>query len=200
MKKLILIIGPESSGSTLIAKVCAKSIMQESDGFFNSGDSFCTNENQMVIHKSLPEHLPPIFCDINSMIVNYENKGFEVYVILTTRDITISEHSRIKNFLKTKKQVKAESAKAKEIMIEILSNHSKTFIWSYETFMYLGEHYLNKLSAFLDIELENAFELRDGNHLTIKNGSFVTPPEYILKLKRRFRNYKHRYKFYFNKT
>lgn len=191
-KHCIVIIGPESSGSTLIAKTCAMAIDSNIAKKFNSGD-ILTLHNHVVIHKSLPEHLPPIFPDIRHIISEYELKNFKVHVILCTRDITISQYSRIRKFLKPKNQTKEESKKARSIMLDIMETHDSWFIWSYETFMFLGELYLQRLYHFLAIESNYYPNITDGNKKSIEKRLFHSPPKAILKLKRRLRIYKKRF-------
>ena len=192
MKKCILIIGPESSGSTLIAKTCAIAIDPDIGGEFNSGSKFNLGQN-LVIHKSLPEHLPPKFPDIIRIINEHQRNGYKVYIIICTRDITISQYSRVRKFLKPYAQTTEESERAKKIILEVIDQHSNHFIWSYESFMFLGKSYLNQLYQFLDLKSDYVPKTTDGNKIAIEKHGFKAPPRFILRLKRRFRIYSKRF-------
>lgn len=169
VKKCILVIGTERSGSTLMAKTCAKALDNSiKTGSVDSGD-VVIGSNYKVIHKSLPEHLPPVFVDLNEIILLNESQGYQVYLVICIRDITLSEYSRIKHFLKSKEQVKNESNKAKEMILDIMDSHkTRYFLWSYETFVYLGPQYLQEVYQFLQIESSYSPTIIDGNRATIK--------------------------------
>lgn len=117
--------------------------------------------------------------------------------ILATRDINISEYSRIRKFLKPVNQVKSESARAKEIFHSIMKSGHDYFIWSYETFIFLGIPYLETLMTFLNVEvpIDLEFEtIEDGNKKAINKREFNSPAPWVLKLKRRLRIYRSRLK------
>ncbi len=164
-KKCIFIFGPESSGSRLMSKTLAHALdIREFDRWDGSG--MICDDTHKVWHESLPAGVIPSFPDVEQMIAEHE-KDYSLYFILTTRDITISESSRIARFNKPHSQVHEDSSMAREIMLKLMRSDRKIFIWSYESFMYLGQDYLNLLYRFLDIDSNFMPQLNDGNKVRL---------------------------------
>jgi hypothetical protein len=161
MKKCVFVFGPESSGSKLIAKICSHVLDIDRYGDWNGG-SWSDHGLHKVYHRSLPYGIPPRFPDIIKLIAENE-KDYDLYFILTTRDISISEISRFKRFSKPHDQLQLESAKAREIITDLLKSDQKCFIWSYETLMFLQQAYLNQLYHFLRVSTDFSPKLVDGN-------------------------------------
>lgn len=161
MKKCVFVFGPESSGSKLIAKICSHVLDIDRYGDWHGG-SWSDHGLHKVYHRSLPYSNPPRFPDIAKLIAENE-KDYDLYFILTTRDITISKLSRFQRFAKPYNQSQVESAKAREIITDLLNSDHKCFIWSYETFMFLQQAYLNQLYHFLGVNSDFFPELVDGN-------------------------------------
>lgn len=159
--KCVFIIGPESSGSMLIARMLAEVLGIERYGKWN-GVGWVDKGKHKVCHRSLPFNIPPQYPDITKWISNNE-QDYEIYFVITTRDITISEVSRIKRFPKTMEQVQKESKKAKDSITELLSSDEKCFVFSYEAFMFLKLAYLRRLYKFLGIDSEFIPDIVDGN-------------------------------------
>ncbi len=160
--KCIIVVGPESSGSTLVANIFAHVLGMHD---FNEWDAagWCDNGYDMLCHRSLPYgRYPPRFPNIDRWISKYKD-DYDLSFILTTRDITISEVSRFYRWGKPFEQSKEESDKARELMVKIMNSGQKYFIWSYETFMFLQKDYLDLLYRFLDIETDFMPDLKDGN-------------------------------------
>lgn len=166
MKKCIFVIGPESTGSKLIAKVCAHALDIKKFGEWD-GSAECDTDTHKVHHRSLPYGLSPQFPDIEKWISEHHN-DYDIYFILTTRDITISKFSRYQRWKKPSKQSSEESATAKEIMLSVMQAEHPYFIWSYESFMFLGETYLQTLYQFLGVECDFMPKLIDANVNKVK--------------------------------
>lgn len=159
-KKCVFVIGPESSGSKLIARICAHVLGIKQ--YEPMGGCDFVNETHKVCHRSLPFLNPPQYPDIEDWI-NQNKAVYNLFFILTTRDITISEQSRARRFKKSTEQVKEESEIAKTIMTSVMENQPNCFIWSYETFMFLRMPYLQKLYQYLDLHSDFIPEIIDGN-------------------------------------
>ena len=159
--KCVFVIGPEGTGSKLIARIISQAL--DISGFNEwRGNGWCDNGQHKVCHRSLPYQNPPRYPDIEGWIL--ENKtGYEIFFVLTTRDITLSEISRINRFGKTAMQVHSESETAKTIIKNLINSESQYYIWSYETFMFLGIDYLKLLYGFLGIKSNFCPPLVDGN-------------------------------------
>jgi hypothetical protein len=160
-KKCVFIVGPEGSGSKLIAKICSHVMGIHDFGTWN-GSGCSENAINKVVHRSLPYGNPPQYPHIDHWISSNRTE-YQIYFILTTRDIGISELSRHFKYAKSHQQSKDESERARQIMIEILNSHNNVFIWSYETFMFLKETYLRLLYSFLDVSSDFIPELNDAN-------------------------------------
>ncbi len=177
-KRFILVTGPESTGSRLIARTIATAIgicnFEEWDGH---GDR--KSETDFVMHRSLPHNDPPNWIDIDE-IKNGVAKDYTFYVIFCTRDIHIIARSKVFRFIKSNKVIQLEARNAKTIISDHLNNNS--FIWSYETFMYLKEAYLQRLYQFLDIKSEFMPSIEDGNQKYIKDfPSFIDRVKIFIK-------------------
>ncbi|MFZ4520872.1 MAG: hypothetical protein ACOYNC_04165 [Bacteroidales bacterium] len=159
--KCVFVIGPESSGSKLIARICSHALGIKQFEDWN-GTGWSDNGNHKVLHRSLPYDNPPKFPDIDEWISANE-KEYELYLILTTRDITVSEFSRLKRWGKSSSQSIEETEKARIIMTSVMKREIAFFIWSYETFLFLGKDYLDCLYKFLGINSDFIPELIDGN-------------------------------------
>lgn len=160
-KKCIFIIGPESSGSKLVARICAH-VLNIVDFNEWDGSAWCDMGNHKICHRSLPYNIPPQFPDITKWIRDNEN-DFKIHFVLTTRDITISQLSRSERWSKHQEQTVRESTIAKKIMSQVMQSSFPHIIWSYETFMFLGTAYLQHLYKFLEVKSDFTPELLDGN-------------------------------------
>lgn len=133
--KCVFVVGPESSGSMLIAKIISHALNIDQYGEWN-GAGWSDKGMHKVCHRSLPYLIPPQYPDIDKWIHKNQH-DYDIFFVITTRDITISEVSRIKRFSKTLEQVQKESKRASEIICELINSGQKYYIWSYETFMFL---------------------------------------------------------------
>lgn len=176
--KCVFATGPESSGSRLVAKICSHVLNIQKYGDWN-GVGWSNSDHHKVCHRSIPFGIPPRFPNLEKWISENE-KDYEIYFILTTRDTTISEFSRIERFPKTLAEVRKDSKIAKELMKQAINSGHKYFIWSYETFMFLREEYLKSLYSFLEVESDFIPLLRDGNEKRIREKP---------KMRSRIRNY-----------
>lgn len=145
----------------LVARILAGVLGIEKYGEWN-GVGWVDNGRHKVCHRSLPFNIPPQYPDIARWISENE-LNYEIYFVITTRDITISEVSRVNRFSKSREQVKKESIKAKGIIADLLNSEQKCFVFSYETFMFLELEYLQQLYRFIGIESDFMPEISDGN-------------------------------------
>ncbi|WP_417608711.1 hypothetical protein [Owenweeksia hongkongensis] len=160
-EKCIFVIGPESSGSTFIAKVistalngdtgwngrgfncCNKWDCDRENGFTKS----CSEVKHLVCHRSLP------FGEISQWPPISEWEDFyDANFILCTRDASISSNSVLDRMKRTQKSRNLNLLKSTEIIKDIIGSESKSMIWSYETFVLLQEAYLKQLYDFLKIK------------------------------------------------
>lgn len=161
MNKCVIVIGPESSGSKLAAKICAHVLGVRRFGEWNAA-GWCGEAGPRVCHRSLPYGWPPVFPDLPALIEE-QGRDCDIRFVLTTRDITLSEISRFRRWGKPPEQARRESLQAREVMAGVLRSDRPFFLWSYETFMFLGKDYLAGLYRFLGVDSDFCPDLADGN-------------------------------------
>ena len=164
--KCVFTVGPESTGSMLVARILAHVLEIEPYGQWN-GVGWNDRGKHRICHRSLPFDIPPRYPNIDQWISSNEG-DYDLYFVLTTREIALSESSRMSRFKKPNDQVECESIRAREIMADIMQRDVNLFIWSYETFMFLGIDYLRMLYRFIGVESDFIPALVDGNKKKIK--------------------------------
>ena len=156
----MLVTGPESSGSRLIARTISKALdISEFEEYDGRGVNY--KSKHKVHHVSLPSGTNCEYLNIKAWVD--ANKEFDVYLVIATRDINISNNSKIQVHNKKRKQAERENLFAKMIINDVLKSEINYFIWSYETFMFLKQDYLNNLYEFVGIKSDFMPTLKDGN-------------------------------------
>jgi len=157
--KTIFVIGPEASGSRLIARHVAHAHGIHGWG----GHAWACGPFACILHCSLPYTKHRHWLDVETCRQRYPNRRW----ILCTRDATCSASSSIQS--KWTPQERAENRNMASIMMNsLLLSDERTYVWSYETFMLLGKPYFMDLCKFLDIETHGIFTLTDGNKKYMK--------------------------------
>jgi len=123
----------------------------------------------------MPFGAPPRFPSIEEWISENAN-DYDIYFILTTRDATISEFSRVARFSKTLTEVRQDSETARTLMRKVIDSGEKNLIWSYEAFMFLREDYLKRLYSFLGVDSDFIPPLQDGNEMRIREMTAHSQP------------------------
>lgn len=159
--KCVFVIGPESTGSMLAAKICSHVLGIDSYGQWN-GVAWSDRGHHKVCHRSLPYGTPPQYPDIQQWVAENQD-SHELYFVLTTRDITISELSRFERWSRSFEESRKESEIACRILVDVISAGHRNMVWSYESFMFLGNSYLRSLYDFLDVASDFSPELVDAN-------------------------------------
>ena len=198
-KKAIFVIGPEGSGSTLIAQIISNDLNGLAEwngsGFNCCNSATCDKNNNFTIPCREVDHIVchrslPFLSNATWPPIDQWKSLYDVYFVICTRDTTISKMSVIRRFQRKLDVISAHQNQAKRIIKEIIKSDSKHFIWSYETFMYLQEDYLRQLRNSLGIKKDEFSDiLKDANSkylirsLTRYNS---TISRIILKIKRHF--------------
>jgi hypothetical protein len=160
-KKCVFVIGPESSGSTLVAQLISE-VLNGADewngrGFNCCNSASCDKENNfslpckevehLICHRSLPfmeeAKWPPL---------EKWQSVYDAHFIICTRDATISKRSVRQRFGRKPETIEEHQKRARVMIGKVLKSESKSFIWSYETFMYLQEDYFRLLCDLLGVE------------------------------------------------
>lgn len=173
MVKLIIITGPESSGSAFISKVVANYLGATKNIDDWTGKGFCNsiNKNIEILHRSQPSNKADEYFNLENfqkLKKKYEN--CEIYFIITTRYHLISGLSKKKRFNRTNNEISDNLIESKKILGKIIKSKEKFFIWNYETMIYLKEHYFDLLFKFLkhNNEFFSYPKVKDGNFKYIK--------------------------------
>ncbi len=180
-QKCIFITGPESSGSTLIAKLLSEVLGNPTwsgRGFNCCDDGQCDAENgyvkpckpvnPLVCHRSLPfkHYWPPI---------EEWKDAYDGKYVICTRDKNVSQISQLKRFdWKDEDILNNEEQRVLELLDDLINDKkSLTFIWSYETYVLLGQTYLYLLADFLEIPHDRFKEVIPPRN---ENRKYIIPP------------------------
>lgn len=166
-KKVIVVVGPEGTGSKLCAKAIAASVgvckFEEWNGFVwapnGTADPVFINEHA-VLHRSVPSGDQHYILDASSLINKHEN----IFFVFTTRDKNISKISR--GYTKEEHQKWISENKR---LIRVVQEHQVPYaFFSYESFMLYSDLYLKELYCFLDIDKNFVPDIIDGNEKYLK--------------------------------
>ena len=169
MYKCVFVTGKEGTGCSLLSRTLAHALgICDFESWNGASPHIACSSGDKVQHTSLPYgggdgNWPDVTEWIDS------NRDHEQYFVITTRDVHISEKSKMLKCGKDLPQVQRETEGAHRILTEILSSEHRTFIFSYETFMFLKEAYLQRLYRFLGIESDFMPPLKDGNRKYLKD-------------------------------
>lgn len=171
-KKLVIVIGAESSGNRLIFKTLkdaggyADDETKMSAWWGNPKSIECDVER--ITFRSLPHggvnngrrFVDPVLFGERALRV-----GYDVRFVLTTRDSNIVEKSKLRvHTLGNAKMVTEEMNKTRKVIGHLIDAHGeRCFLWSYETFMFLRDDYLRALYRWLGVGAVGFPELIDGN-------------------------------------
>lgn len=153
----VLVFGPESSGSALITRIVGLHMGIKIGGY---GRAVCLDD--VIEHTSLPCGKKSKFPPVDEMVLEF------THVIITTRDTTISQLSKGRRFKKLRMHSEMENRFAAEFIRKVMEQDVNYFIWSYETFMLLGDPYLNTLLDWLDLKPVPYEHITDQNKKYIK--------------------------------
>ena len=115
--QVFLCHGPESSGSTLTARICLEVLLGVP---FDSerAEEWEDDKGNRVWHVSLPSGPEAAFADVNQWVRDYSDTH-DLHFILTTRDITLSEYSEAIHE-RGSYEVKRHSDR-RDIMLQVMS-------------------------------------------------------------------------------
>jgi hypothetical protein len=148
--RCVFVVGMESSGSKLVAKILSHALGIQPYGTWNgSGWSRSFASPHRLCHRSQPYGHDSRFSDIRRW--NEENRDLAIHYVVCTRDATISERSRLARWPERRGTFSEQTARARQIIREVLETCDHT-IWSYETFMLLGGDSLRWLYRSLGID------------------------------------------------
>jgi hypothetical protein len=149
---MIIVTGQEGSGSTYISIAIAHAMGIEYDGRAKVGP---------IVHHSIP-------CGVhggekgarNFDILKYSGNTFVVCIRDNNCSI-YSKHRRFRRGITLDCDIE-DNEKARDIITKIITTE-RSFVFSYETFMYLRGPYLQQLYKFLDIKSDYVPTIIDGN-------------------------------------
>ncbi len=151
LKRAYIVTGPESSGSVFITRVI--SYVLGKDLFYKQSSGYGFNGNigddLVILHLSQPFCRPAQFCNLAKFHDMFGD--YELYFILTTRDLNIINKSKKERFGGSALELEEHLDISREILGEIIRKE-KYFIWNYETQIYLGAVYFELLYNFLQVK------------------------------------------------
>jgi hypothetical protein len=179
-RRCVFVVGPESSGSRLAAKIVAHVLGVHAYGHWarpvgwshsdlphgNVSDSVQNNavaaRTDTVCHRSLPYGRKGVYPDLERWCSM--NSDALTQFVITTRDVSIVDRSKRIRFNRTESLCKLNRQRSRQWIAAVLQRKLPYFIWSYETLVYLREDYLRQLYAFLGVESDFVPpDLFDGN-------------------------------------
>lgn len=167
VKKAYIITGAESSGGRFIARVIAYVLGKDKEykswngvGFLEKPrDTLAPILDVVILHRSQP------FGFVRNKKKGKEAKysplklfqekfrEYELNFIITTRDSTIINESRISRHKRNEEKLDVDHLKVKRILSDIIKNE-RCFIWNYETQNSLGHVYFQQLYDFLGVKTD----------------------------------------------
>jgi len=180
-RRCVFVVGPESSGSMLAAKIVAHVLGVRAYGQWDppvgwshsdlpqghvsdaAHASAVAARIDTVCHRSLPygrdgDQYP----DIDQW--RWLNRDAACQFVITTRDVSIVDRSKRARFRRSEALCRDNRERSRQFIANIVERKLPYFIWSYETLVYLRNDYLQLLYEFLGVE--SAFvppDLFDGN-------------------------------------
>ena len=170
MKNSWVVVGPEGSGSSLMAKTISYALNHCSYFGQYSGYGFNNKKpcENYILHRSLPNRRPKKFQDtLRSEIREFSDKFEKVNYILTTRDINCSILSKITRFGGNITDAKQDYNKTLPYFEELVDNDN-CYIWNYESMILLGRPYFMRMYRFFKIKSDFVPNIYDANSAYIK--------------------------------
>jgi len=152
---MVVVIGPESSGSVMVSKIIGNVIGASAYGKWTGyawspkAENELRHKNNVVLHRSFPNG-KDYYLDVDKLYNKYKNE-YDIKFVITTRDKNIVKLSKQKRFGRDDNECKLNNDISKEKIKNTIDKYD-FFIWSYETFLYLEEIYLYQLYEFLNVE------------------------------------------------
>jgi hypothetical protein len=155
-RKAVLVVGPESSGSKLVARAVARRLVYPGEthptGWEADWDGHGAVGNEtlgtFVVHRSLPhnDHFP----ELGTILSQLHYLRFEVFVVIATRDREISFRSVLATHQPDAAVARREHHAAVRALVQLLKDRKfPTTVFSHEALMLLGDVYYNVLFDFL---------------------------------------------------
>ena len=163
MKKALVVLGYESSGSVFTAKVI--SYVTGKCSFFGEWNGYGFNgsigDDLVILHRSIPYMRPKLWHDDPQELLALFD-GYDTQFIICTRDLSISHLSRKGRFGGTIADYVSDSQRATNLFKKIIENY-RSFIFCYETMVALEYVYFKELYRWLNIDSEFKPDIKDGN-------------------------------------
>jgi hypothetical protein len=160
--KAVLVVGPGSTGSVLIAKTIAAALNIAKWGTWNG--TFWVkpmrHPGNNVLHLSVPNRPERVKGTVKWRKIL---KHHDICYIIPTRDLSCCDLSRGRRFNPSRPVRERSFAASKRILRDIIDSKYRHMFWSYETFMCWKEDYLKILWDFIGIESDFIPPLKDGN-------------------------------------
>lgn len=180
--KCVFVLGPESSGSMLVARTLSHALgIHEYGQWDGTGWSEREGAQHRLLHRSIPYNRPPVYPDPEQLLTDAGDA--EIHWVLTSRDVTLSEISRIDRFASTMEECRSDTERARDTMLWIISHRPETewSLFSYEAFMLLGKPYVDWLYRRIGLDSDFCPALKDANRKRLlEGGRMRTKPRNVI--------------------
>jgi len=156
-----LVTGLESSSTKIVTKLIAYNLDLIDDVSNWDGHEFVCDEENLVVHKSIPHGPEDIFID-QSFIDNFD------YVVLCTRDWNCSLLSKIENHQHNVIEANDQHLKGIEVIKNFVGKNN-VFIFSSETAFLLQEHYTKNFLKSIGVLYTKHLYFENPNRKYIKD-------------------------------
>ena len=184
MKICWIVVGPESSGSVLIAKTLSYAVghCKKFGDYSGYGYNDEIGANNLVLHRSLPYKRPKRFQeDLQSELNVFINQYNKVNYVLTSRDVNCSIQSKMARFKDTFKEAQSDYLDAAPYFSELVLDQN-CFIWSYESMNLYKESYFKRLYDFYGINSQFYPDVYDGNERYIRKSLVQNAVNHMSKI------------------
>jgi len=187
-RRCVFVVGPESSGSMLAAKIIAHVLGVRAYGQWNppvgwshsdlpqghvsdvAQSNAVASRTDTICHRSLPYGRDGnSYPDLHAWLRT--NRDASLRFVITTRDVSIIDQSKRARFNRPADLCRMNRERSRQWIAACVRQKLPHFIWSYETLVYLRSDYLQLLYEFLGVESDFLPpDLFDGNEKYV-NGS-----------------------------
>ena len=164
MKRAILVLGPESTGTRLITRALLLAGCKGSADHRQPFDlELPANERLIAWRRSVPHN--KVWPDINQMFDSLDGLGYNVYAVVTTRDFFAVTESQVKNrHVPNKVRAIGNICKAySHIFSELNRIGIRHIVISYESLIQRPTLCLRENFKLLGLHYPGGIEVRDGN-------------------------------------
>lgn len=158
----VLVTGPESSGTRWVSRLCARALNIDGHGQWGGVD-IIHNDQHGVLHRSLPHGKRANFIDIQKLMSEHVSRFGDVgHIVVCIRDQSCAFQSAKRAHNNDDHDMTRKNMQRAATICRALLHDPTSFLFSYETAMYLRDGYVRLLTdrlgrpALKDINYDDA--------------------------------------------